>query len=69
MRRFIILAGALCLTGCGNIVGPFQRPRDRVDDPQLTIAEQEQRGRDRYAYPDWSGWIAPRTNTQSTANR
>lgn len=59
MRRILIL-GILLLAGCQNISGPFQ-PRSpvRVDDPCLTIEEQERLGRDRLAYPDDS--VAPPT--------
>lgn len=55
MRR-LFLFGALLLMGCsGNLVGPFApRPPQRVDDPLLSINEQEKRGRDRLAYPDES---------------
>jgi hypothetical protein len=58
MRRFWIL-GILLLAGCQNIVGPFQRTPARVDDPSLTIAEQQQRARERLALPDDSGLTAP----------
>jgi hypothetical protein len=55
MRRLMLL-GALVLAGCsGNLVGPFSaRPPQRVDDPLISIPEQEKRGRDRLAYPDES---------------
>ena len=56
MHRLILLAGVLLTVGCsGNIVGPFAyRPPQRVDDPLLTISEQQRRGRDRLAFPDES---------------
>jgi len=57
----IILAAAVLLAGCQNLVGPFQRPRDRVDDPLLSISEQQTRGRDRLAVPEESATVAPRT--------
>jgi hypothetical protein len=69
MQR-LFLAGLLFLTGCsGNIVGPFaHRQPQRVDDPLLTIGEQERRVRDRLALPDessvWSENLAPRTYTE-----
>jgi hypothetical protein len=52
MRRLFLLA-VVCLTGCGgNVVGPLQhRKPERVDDPCLTVPEQEARGRDRLAIP------------------
>jgi hypothetical protein len=52
MRKLILL-GILLLAGCQNVVGPlgYRRPL-RVDDPNLTIEEQQRRGRDRLALPD-----------------
>jgi len=52
MRKLFFL-GILLLSGCQNVVGPldYRRPV-RVDDPNLTIEEQERRGRDRLALPD-----------------
>jgi hypothetical protein len=50
-----MLAGVLALLplGCRSVVGPFaHRAPARVDDPRLTIDEQERRGRDRLALPD-----------------
>jgi hypothetical protein len=52
MRRFFLI-GVLALAGCQNIVGPFQhREPQRVDDPLISINEQERRGRDRLAVPE-----------------
>jgi hypothetical protein len=53
MRRSILLV-LLLLAGCETVKGPWAR---RDEPPQLvprnlTIAEQEQRARDRLAYPD-----------------
>jgi len=61
--RQLILVVALFTLGCGgNVIGPFQARRPtRVDDPRLTIPEQESRGRDRLALPDQSRNIAPGT--------
>jgi hypothetical protein len=59
--RKLYLIGFLCLAGCQNVVGPFEhRKPERVDDPLLSISEQQRRGRDRLALPDDTG-IAPRT--------
>jgi hypothetical protein len=64
MRRLFLL-GALLLLGCRNTVGPFaHREPQRVDDPRLSIPEQERRARDRLAYPERSADIAPRTYTE-----
>jgi hypothetical protein len=52
MKRLFLIS-LLCLTGCEGLVGPF-KPREpqRVDDPRLTISQQERRGRDRLAIPE-----------------
>ena len=64
MRRFFLL-GTLLVLGCRSTVGPFaHREPERVDDPRLTIPEQERRGRDRLAYPESSADIVPRTYTE-----
>jgi hypothetical protein len=61
LRRFIILAVFLT-AGCRSVIGPFEhRDPQRVDDPRLTIGEQERRGRDRLAMPDQSPAVAPNT--------
>ena len=51
--RSLLLVAVLTLAGCQGVVGPFARPAipARVDDPRLTIAEQQRNGRDRLAYP------------------
>jgi hypothetical protein len=57
MRKMLVV-GLLVLAGCQGVVGPLQRPfqgaqpQDRVDDPNLTLAEQARRARDRFAYPE-----------------
>jgi hypothetical protein len=62
MRRLIVL-GLLLLVGCRSVVGPFEhRDPQRVDDPLLSIGEQERRGRDRLALPEQSVTVAPRTD-------
>jgi hypothetical protein len=60
--RALVFLGALLLAGCQSVVGPFaHRKPERVDDPLLSIPEQEQRGRDRLALPEQSRYILPRT--------
>jgi hypothetical protein len=57
----LLLASLLFLAGCQNLVGPRER-RDnpqRPDDPRLTIPEQERKGRDQLALPEWSPKVAP----------
>jgi hypothetical protein len=62
MRRLLLL-GILLLAGCQNVQGPFQARRpERVDDPLLTINEQQRRGRDRLALPVESPTVAPNTD-------
>ena len=65
MRR-LCLVGFLFLAGCQNIMGPFEhRKPERVDDPLLSITEQQRRGRDRLALPDDTG-LAPRTGVAAS---
>ncbi len=60
--RHIMILGILCLAGCQSVTGPFQpRSPERVDNPNLSIAEQETRGRARWAIPDESSRVAPPT--------
>ena len=53
-RTLLVLLLACAGAGCQTVVGPFQRwaRSGRVDDPSLTIEEQERRGRERLAYPE-----------------
>ncbi len=62
MRRLILVASLLVLSGCGNVIGPFgpHKP-ERVDDPLYTINEQERRGRAFLPLPQESPKIAPPT--------
>ncbi len=55
-----VLIGTTLLAGC-KISGPFEHNRNpqRVDNPCLSIPEQEARGRDRMSLPDTSVNIAP----------
>ena len=71
MGRLYLLC-SLFLAGCSNVVGPFDhRKAERVDDPLLTISEQQRRGRDRLALPEESVTVAPRPglNQQGSAGR
>jgi hypothetical protein len=58
----VAVVGLLLMTGCQSVIGPFQRRTpERVDDPLLTIREQEVRGRSRL--PLWNDRtdLAPNT--------
>jgi len=56
------LIGVLLLAGCQNVVGPFRaRAPARVDDPVLTISEQERLGRDRLALPEEAFTVGPKS--------
>jgi hypothetical protein len=50
----VVLLLTCAVIGCQSVVGPFQRwyRKDRIDDPRLTIEEQEKRGRERLANPE-----------------
>lgn len=63
MRRLFVL-GLLALAGCRGVQGPFA-PKDpvRVDDPRVSISEQERRARENLALPDNSRMIAPNSET------
>lgn len=64
MRQMVILGLLLSLAGCQNTIGPFApRTPTRVDDPRLSIQEQEARGRDRWALPLDSSLVAPQAGT------
>ena len=61
----LYLAGLLFLAGCQNVTGPFEhRKPERVDDPLLSITEQQRRGRDRLALPEDSV-LAPRAGVDA----
>jgi hypothetical protein len=56
----IFAAALVLLGGCQNTIGPFTaRQPMRIDDPQLSIGEQQQRGRDRLALPEDSPRLMP----------
>jgi hypothetical protein len=57
----IALAGMLLLAGCQHVAGPFQPKTQRVDDPVLTIDEQQRRGRQQLALPEDQGSLLPKT--------
>jgi hypothetical protein len=61
MRKLFLVGVLLALSGCKGVVGPL-RPKspERVDDPLLTIGEQERNGRARLGLPDQSG-LSPTT--------
>jgi hypothetical protein len=69
MQRSLIagLAGCVFLAGCQGTVGPIRRTAltDRVDNPCLTIPEQQQRVRDRLALPLDSPALGPRTDADA----
>jgi hypothetical protein len=71
MRR-IVLGGALLLAGCQSVVGPRERYCRGVpplDDPRLTIPEQERRARANLALPA-SNWAAgPQTYNEVPSRR
>ena len=62
MIRAILITGLLLVAGCENIMGPF-RPKSpaRVDDPRLSIDEQQRLGRQRLALPDETRLGGPRS--------
>jgi hypothetical protein len=66
--RAILLLSVLLLAGCtNNVRGPWQRicdPPRRLDDPRLTIREQEALQRSRIALPEPSMDVAPRTYSE-----
>lgn len=64
MRTFVIAGALLLLIGCQNVVGPFRAQTPvRVDDPRLTIDEQERLARARLALPEYSATAVPPLGT------
>lgn len=57
--RYLLLALVLA-AGCQGVRGPFA-PRSpvRVDDPYLSISEQQKLGRERLALPESSKLVLP----------
>jgi hypothetical protein len=62
MRRFL-LASLLLGIGCAGTTGPRMRDArpERIDPPFLPIPKQEERARDRTAYPFTFDNVGPRT--------
>ena len=60
MRNILMVGVLLLAAGCGNVVGPFG-PRDpvRVDEPCVSIEEQERRGRANLPLPEESPLLVP----------
>jgi hypothetical protein len=67
MRRILIVGILLLCAGCQNVVGPFRADSMRVDDPCLTMAEQQRWGRAKLALPEESSWIMPPGQTRPGA--
>ena len=67
MRRFI-LCGLLVLAGCEGVIGPRQRACQpgKIDEPWLSLDEQNARMRDRVAVPLNSPTIGPRTYSEGS---
>lgn len=65
MRRLLgltLLLMVLVSVGCQGVVGPLQRPctPNPLDNPCLTIEEQQKFRRDRSSLPDASSAVMPR---------
>ncbi len=64
MRRVVLLVAVLS-AGCHNVVGPLgHRTPQRVDDPCLSIREQEREGRARLALPEESPAVGPNSGVE-----
>ncbi len=62
MRRLCLVGALALLAGCQNVSGPFRpKPPVRVDDPNVSIKEQQRRGRSRLALPDEQIEVGPYT--------
>ncbi len=66
MQRLIGLGLLLLVVGCQGVDGPFAHKckPERVDNPCLTIPEQQRLGRDRLAIPEMDSNLVPRTYTE-----
>jgi hypothetical protein len=62
--RWTLFAGLVLLAGCQGVVGPARRAclDEKIDNPCLSIEEQQQRARDRLALPLDSPIVGPPTN-------
>jgi hypothetical protein len=64
MRHIVVVGVLLALVGCTNFVGPFQpRSPQRIDDPRVSLPEQERRQRAQLAMPDSSWRTLPPLNS------
>ncbi len=64
MRRSFLVV-AILLAGCNNVIGPFEhRPVERVDDPRLSIPEQQREARSRLPLPLESPLVAPSSGVE-----
>jgi hypothetical protein len=64
MRRTVLLV-AMLMAGCHNVISPFEhRTPARVDDPSLSIGEQEREGRARLALPEESRAVGPNSGVE-----
>jgi hypothetical protein len=59
MRRLFLLGTLLVLAGCRGTGGPQPPTPGRVDDPLLTIGEQQRNGRAMLSLPDETKQTGP----------
>lgn len=63
--RSLILGFVLLAMGCESVRGPLApKSPTRVDDPNLTIGEQQRAGRDRIGLPDSSPVLPPEAGSR-----
>jgi hypothetical protein len=63
--RWYFLVVAILMAGCNNVMGPFEhRPVERVDDPRLSIAQQQREARSRLPLPIESPQILPSSGVE-----
>ena len=64
-----VLGILLLVAGCQGIAGPWVHKQNpvQVDNPNLTIPEQQRLARDRLAVPETSSTVAPRTYAEYPA--
>jgi hypothetical protein len=69
MRKLCLL-GLMVLAGCQGVNGPFKRnPFAKVDDPRLSIQEQQRYARDNLALPDESSRLGEGSARPGTLQR